>query len=79
MPLPELPDELLPAFTKDEPTLALWHAADAIQEALEALMYVRSTTKQRRALEKLWWQVMDRAGEELVARIDRGRGDDRRF
>jgi hypothetical protein len=42
-------------------------------------MYVRSTTAQRRALDKQWWSVMERARVELLKKADRVLGDDRRY
>jgi hypothetical protein len=54
-------------------------AADGVQEAIEALMYVRSTTKQRRVADRLWWELMDRAGAELVKRADQVMGNDARY
>lgn len=54
-------------------------AADGVQEAIEALMYVRSTTKQRRAADRLWWELMDRAGAELVKKADQVMGNDARY
>lgn len=57
----------------------LHEAAERVQESIEQLMYVRSTTKQRRALDKQWWELMNRAAAELVAKADRVLGDDRRY
>jgi hypothetical protein len=51
-------------------------AAEGVQECIEALMRVRSSTRQRRAAEKLWWELMNRAGAELVKRADSVLGDD---
>jgi hypothetical protein len=62
-----------------DPVAQLHKAADGVQEGIEALMYVRSTTKQRRAADRLWWELMTRAAEELTAKADRVLGDDRRY
>ena len=62
-----------------DPVATLHESADAVQFAMERLMYVRSTTKQRRNLDKQWWEIMARSADLLCAQVDAVMGDDRRF